>query len=105
MRVCPKCGYEDAPCWRPGAYHQEHSYSQIDVLEMFEPELWEAIKNKDRGELIEIPPFVFWKSTRSDTVRRCWIEDFKMVGKRGSPQERTTKKSPGQWTSRKRKGS
>ncbi len=65
---------------------------------MFEPELWEAIKDKPKGETIEIPPYVFWKSIKSDTVRRCWIEDFKMVGKAGSPQERVDKESPGQWT-------
>ncbi len=88
MGVCPKCGHEDAPCWRSAAFHTEHSYAQLSTLEMFEPELWEAIKDKPKGEVIKLLPYVYWKSIKSETVRRCWVEDFKVLGKSGSPQER-----------------
>ena len=88
MRVCPKCGYVDPIWWRPAAYHQEHSYASFDVIQWNEPKLWEQLKDLPRGELLRIEPFFYWKSTRSDTIRRVWIEDYYLVGKSGNPQER-----------------
>ena len=69
----------------------------MDTLEMFEPDVFELMKEAPNGEVRQLNDFVYWKSPRSDTVRRCWVEDFKIVGKRGSPQERVSLRSPGDW--------
>ena len=69
----------------------------MDTLEMFEPEVWDLMKDEPPGKVLQLGEFVYWRSPRSDTVRRCWIEDFKIVGKRGSPQERVSLRSPGDW--------
>lgn len=88
MRVCPKCGYEDPICWRPAAYHQEFSYTDFSSLELLDPLLWELLRQQKRGVIVRRDPFLFWRSSRSDVVRRIWIEDFKRVGKKGNPQEK-----------------
>lgn len=90
MRACPKCGHVDPICWRSGAFHPEFQYADFDSLELLETELFSAVKDKKPGEIIQIGDYVFWKSTRSNTVRRIWIEDYKLVGKKGSPQERVS---------------
>lgn len=89
MRVCPKCGYEDPICWRPAAYHPEFSYAHLSSLELLDPELWKALNEKRRGEIIQRGIYLYWRSTGADVARRVWIEDFKHVGKKGSPQEKT----------------
>ena len=81
MRICPKCGHLDPECWRPAAFHPEISYAYIDSLEVFSPEIVEQLKDKKPGEIIVVDPFVYWKSPRSPTVRRTWIEDYKIKGK------------------------
>ena len=88
MRVCPECGHVDPIWWRPAAYHPEFSYAHNTALEWNDPELWAALKPLKRGEIIKRGVYLYWKSTRSETVRRVWVEDYKVVGKRGSPQER-----------------
>ena len=89
MRICPKCGHVDPIWWRANAWHPEFSYAQNTALEWNDPDLWEALRPLKRGEIIKRGPYLYWKSTRSDTTRRVWIEDYKLVGKKGSPQERT----------------
>lgn len=88
MRVCPKCGHEDPIWWRPAAFHPEFSYAHNTSLESLEPELWALLKDLPAGAIVTVGPYHYWKSSRSDTTRRIWVEDFKMVGKKGSPQER-----------------
>lgn len=88
MRICPKCGYEDPICWRPAVYHQEFSYAHTSSLELLDPELWELMQGKRRGEIVERGPYLYWRSSRSDVIRRIWVEDFKRVSKSGSPQEK-----------------
>ncbi len=89
MRVCPKCGWEDHPMWRANAWNPMYDYAHYDSIEWNDQELWQLIKDKKVGEIIERPPFVYWKSQgKSNTVRRCWVEDFRRVGKKGDPQER-----------------
>jgi len=90
MRVCPKCGHVDPIWWRPAAYHPEFSYAHNTSLESLEPELWDKLKDLPAGEIITAGPYLYWKSTRSETTRRIWVEDYKMVGKKGSPQERVS---------------
>jgi len=72
-------------------YHQEVSYAHASSLEALDPELWELLKDKRPGEEVQVGEYVYWKSSRSDTVRRAWMEDLRLVGKKGSWQE----KSPG----------
>ena len=88
VRICPHCGYVDPIWWRPAAYHPEFSYAQNTALEWNDRELWAALKPLKAGEILKRGPYLYWKSTRSDTTRRVWVEDYKLVGKKGSPQER-----------------
>lgn len=88
MRVCLKCGHVDPIWWRPSAYHPEFSYADFSGLELLDPELWGLLKERRRGEIVERGPYLYWRSSRSDTVRRVWVEDYRWVGKKGSPQER-----------------
>jgi len=87
MRVCPNCGHVDPEWWRPAAFHQHIDYADFSVLEIFEEELAEALRDKKSGELVVIEPFVYWKSAKSNTVRRSSVEDFEIKGK-SVPQER-----------------
>lgn len=89
MRICPRCGHIDPIWWRPARHHPEFSYAHNTALEWNDPELWAALQTVKRGEIIKRGPYLYWKSTRSDTTRRMWIEDYRLVGKTGSPQERS----------------
>lgn len=89
MRLCPKCGHVDPEWWRPAAFHQHIDYAQYDVLELFEPEIIKELEGKKAGTVIFIEPFAYWKSPKSETVRRSSIEDFKIKGK-SVPQERVS---------------
>jgi len=88
MRVCPECGHVDPIWWRPAVYHPEFSYAHIEALKGDDPELMKALAAVKRGEIVQRGPFLYWTSARSETVRRVWVEDYKIVRKRGSPQER-----------------
>ena len=89
MRVCKECGHVDPNWWRPAAFHQHIDYAYLDGLDVLDPELYDLIKDKKPGETIIRGPFVYWLSSRSPTVRRAWIEDFKVYGK-SVPQERVS---------------
>lgn len=89
MRICEKCGHVDHPMWRPNAWNPQYDYAPLESIEWNDEELWQLIKDKKTGEVIQRGVFVYWKTEGgSNTVRRCWIEDFKIVGKKGDPQER-----------------
>ena len=83
------CGHVDPIWWRPAAYHAEFSYAHNSSLELLDPELWELLRDKRPGEEVQVGEYVYWRSTRSDTVRRAWAEDLRLVGKKGSWMERT----------------
>ena len=89
MRICPECGHVDPEWWRPAAFHQHIDYVQMDVIEEFEPEIIEALKDKPAGTVVFIEPFAYWKSPKSETIRRSSIEDYKIKGK-SVPQERVS---------------
>lgn len=89
MRECPNCGYVDPECWRPAAFHQHIDYAYVDSLNLFEPEVFQLMKDKIPGEVVPLPPFVYWLSSKSHTIRRSSIEDFKIKGK-SIPQERVS---------------
>ena len=88
MRICPRCGHVDPIWWRPAVYHPEFSYAHNTALEWNDPDLWAALRPLKRGDIIKRGSYLYWKSTRSDTTRRIWVEDYKLVGKKGSSQER-----------------
>lgn len=89
MRICPECGHIDPIWWRPAIFHSEFSYAHNSSLEALDPELWELLKDKRPGEEVQVGEYVYWKSTRSDTTRRAWMEDLRLVGKKGSWQEKS----------------
>jgi len=88
VRICPKCGHIDPIWWRTAAFHPEFSYAQASALESLQPELWELLKDKRPGDIVQVGEYMYWKSTRSDTVRRAWTEDLRLIGKKGSWQEK-----------------
>ena len=61
----------------------------MDVVAEFEPEIIEALNGKPAGTVVYIEPFAYWKSPKSETIRRCSIEDYKIKGK-SVPQERVS---------------
>ncbi len=91
MRFCPECGHVDPIWWRPAIYHQEFSYAHTPSLENLDPELWELLKDKRPGEEVQVGEYIYWKSTRSATVRRAWMEDLRLIGKKGSWQEKPSR--------------
>lgn len=88
MRVCPECGYVDDECWRPAAFHRHIDYAYIESVKRLNPELWAELKHLKKNELLVRDSFVYWLSSRSDTVRRSWREDYRIFGK-SVPQERS----------------
>ena len=70
MSVCPKCGWEDSPCWRNARFYMYCSTCRIDELELFEPEIAKRLKEQTP---IEIPPF-HYKLTRYGWVYRTPIK-------------------------------
>ena len=89
IRICPKCGHVDPIWWRPAIHHPEFSYAHNSALEWNDPELWASLKPLKRGEIVKRGPFLYWKSTRGDVTRRVCVEDYRLVGKKGSWQEKT----------------
>lgn len=81
MRVCPNCGCVDPEWWRPAAFHQHIDYADLSVIESLEPEIFRELKDKKYGEVVVIGIYCYWKSSKSETVRRSSIEDFKIKGK------------------------
>jgi hypothetical protein len=46
MRVCPKCGYQDAPIWRNTLRRLYQQHCHINDLEIWNPELAADLKEK-----------------------------------------------------------
>lgn len=44
MRICPKCGYKDALCWRGRMYHLYTDYCKIDELEFWDKHLANCLR-------------------------------------------------------------
>jgi len=45
MRICPKCGYKDYPCWRQRMYSLYTDYCKLDELEFWDKGLVWFINN------------------------------------------------------------
>lgn len=84
MRICPRCGHVDPLHWLPAMYHQEFSYAHASSIELLDPELWAALTAVKRGDMVRRGPYLYWRSSRSETVRRVWVEDYVRVRRKGS---------------------
>ena len=88
MRICPRCGYVDNIAWRPAMYHQEFSFAHREGLELLDPEIVAALMATKRGDMVRRGPYLYWRARSTDTVRRCWVEDYRRVRRKGSWMER-----------------
>lgn len=44
MRVCPKCGHRDSPCWRNAWYKRFTDVTRQDDIALYEPELFKKLQ-------------------------------------------------------------
>ena len=93
MRICPKCNHIDGYEWRPAAFLPHIDYAYIESLAATDKELYDILQITPAGKLLYRKPFVYWKSNRSNTVRRSWEKDFEIYGKTEA-QDRSDKKNP-----------
>jgi len=50
MFVCPKCGFEELPCWRNNRWQPYGQICKIHELEVFNPELTKKLKEEIKVE-------------------------------------------------------
>jgi hypothetical protein len=82
MRVCPKCGYEEPPCWKRSFQHNPNGdidVTRIDWLSDWEPELAKEIGSK-RGQVIESGIFVYKLGKKGVWVKRVLLSLYKSGG-------------------------
>lgn len=82
MRVCPKCGYHDKPCWRIG-FHMLYSgmeICRIDELEEWEKKIAVGLNGSQdidkRGNKFFKTLFHAYKLTKKGWVYRTSLELF-----------------------------
>ena len=87
MRICPKCGYHDSPCWRPRLNRPYCDYSAVGNIGYSEPELIQKIK-----EVSPIPfydgHYVYRITKTGRNVERIELEYFKFMGWGREPTEK-----------------
>lgn len=82
MRVCPRCGFIEAPCWKrsfQGNPNGDIDVARLDMLEEYEPNVAIVIKDV-RGKPVTIEPFTYYLGKRAIWVKRVWSKLFKEGG-------------------------
>lgn len=72
MRKCPKCGYEESPCWKRSFHHNPNGdidVARIDMLEDYEPGVAMACRGA-RGTVIVDGIFAYYLAPRAIWVKR-----------------------------------
>ena len=95
MRVCPKCGHNDPPYWRPARHSNPDGTTDIchiNDLEFHEPNLAEKLKH-NRGVVVQDETFAYYLGKRAVHVKRVWKKLVEWGGKSAFniPYEHTRK--------------
>ena len=85
MRVCPKCGYEDPPCWRNNPHTNYTQYCHLEELEVWDKALAEEIK-KTRHDITK-DGYIYHLTKTSNHVKRIAQKDAKSPLKFGEPDQ------------------
>jgi len=78
MFVCPKCGFEDLPCWRNNKWQPYGQICKIHELESFDKELANRLRKETRFE----DENYFYQLTKTGWVHRI-RKEFKTFWTRG----------------------
>lgn len=82
MRVCPKCGFRESPCWKRSFQHNPNGdidVARIDMLHDYEPEVAKAVV-KNRGQVIIREPFAYILTARAIWVKRVEAQLYREGG-------------------------
>ena len=78
MRICPKCGFHDSPCWRPRANRPYCEYSNVDNIGYSEPELIQEIRGAAPNPFYD-GHFVYHITKSGRNVERIELEYYKFM--------------------------
>jgi len=82
MRVCPKCGYVESPCWKrsfQGNPNGDIDVARIDMLKDYEPETAMEVE-RQRGKVVVKGVCAYLLSPRAIWVKRVWAQLYKDGG-------------------------
>jgi len=82
MRVCPKCGYIESPCWKrsfQGNPNGDIDVARIDMLKDSEPKIAHEIEEA-KGTVIVNSSFAYYLGQRAIWVKRVWVQLYKEGG-------------------------
>jgi len=78
MKVCPKCGFEESPCWKrsfQGNPNGDIDVARIDSLKDYEPLIANLAEN-NRGLPMKNGIFVYYLAPRALWVKRILAKRF-----------------------------
>lgn len=87
MRVCPDCGYEEHPMWRPRRSRVFCDYVKLETLEYNNPELTAAIKSAEPEPYFD-GHFVYHITKSRLNVEKIERSLYDSMGWGAEPQER-----------------
>jgi len=82
MRLCPKCGFKEAPCWKRSFQHNPNGdidVARIDMLKDWEPEVAKEV-DKNRGQVVVSGVFAYLLGVRAMWVKRVEANLYKEAG-------------------------
>ena len=79
MRVCPECGHEDHPMWRPRPSRGFCDYTKANTLEYNDPELFAKIKEA-RPDFYNDGHFIYNLTKTGVNVERIEKSLFDFMG-------------------------
>jgi len=83
MKVCPKCGFEESPCWKrsfQGNPNGDIDVARLDSLKDYEPFI-ANLAEKNRGLPMKNGIFVYYLAPRALWVKRILAKRFAEGGK------------------------
>ena len=88
MRICPKCGHDDHPMWRPRNSRVFCEFTKSETLEYNEPELFNKIKEAHPDFYFD-GHFIYHITRTGLNVERIEKElhDFMGWGREGNPEK------------------
>ena len=72
---CPKCGYEDLPCWRYKRWTMFTSYTHKNDLDVFDPELLAKIIESQKSNQRYCDEHYRYRLTKSGHIHRIAHKD------------------------------